>query len=91
MACPYGVRYFNEELGVVEKCTLCSHLLERGESPRCVRNCIASARYFGDIDDPNSEISQKIKEAGNNAHMLADVGNRPSNRYILSKATWRSG
>jgi DMSO reductase iron-sulfur subunit len=92
MACPYGVRYFNEEEKVVEKCTLCAHLVERGEEPACVKTCVGKNRIFGDIDDPNSEISQKIREAGDNVHMLADVGNHPSMQYILSPriATWRS-
>jgi len=92
MACPYGVRYYSEEEGVVEKCTLCAHLVERGEEPACVKACVGKCRIFGDIDDPNSEISQKIREAGDNVHTVADVGNNPSIRYILSPriATWRS-
>lgn len=90
MACPYGVRYYNEEEGVVEKCTLCAHLVDREEEPPCVSQCSAKGRFIGDIDDPNSEISKKIREAGDNVHTLADVGNHPSIRYILSKATWRS-
>jgi DMSO reductase iron-sulfur subunit len=90
MACPYGVRYYNPEAGVVEKCTLCAHLVERGEKPACVKTCIVDARIFGDLDDPESEISQRIREAGDNVHTFADVGNHPSIRYILSRATWRS-
>jgi len=92
MACPYGVRYFSEEAGVVEKCTLCAHLVDKGEEPACVKMCCAKARTFGDIDDPNSEVSKKIGAAGpNNVHTLADVGNHPSVRYILHRtiATWR--
>lgn len=91
MACPYGVRYFNEEEGVVEKCTLCAHRVDVGEEPFCVVNCSGDARYFGDIDDPASKVSQKIREAGENLHTLTDVGNHPSVKYILRKHTWRSG
>lgn len=91
MACPYGVRYYNPEEGVVEKCTLCAHLVERGEKPTCVEECTGLARYFGDLDDPNSEISQKLQEAGDNVHTVVDVGNHPSVKYILRKHTWRSG
>ena len=91
MACPYGVRYYNEEQGVVEKCTLCAHLIDRGEEPLCVKACIGKARIFGDLDDPYSKISQKIYGAGKNVHWLTDVGNHPSLCYILSPriATWR--
>ena len=50
-ACPYGVRYLNEELNVVEKCTMCSEKIENGELPQCVTQCGARARYFGDLDE----------------------------------------
>lgn len=92
MACPYGVRSFNEEKEVVEKCTLCDHLTAIGENPACVKNCPGKARFFGDLDDPNSDASIAIKEAGNeNVHSLPDIGNKPSTRYIMhtSTAKWR--
>ena len=50
MACPYGVRYLNEEERVVEKCTLCEQKISQGELPQCVAQCGARARYFGDLD-----------------------------------------
>ena len=49
-ACPYGVRYLNEDAGVVEKCTLCEQLIEQGGLPQCVQQCGGRARYFGDIE-----------------------------------------
>lgn len=90
LACPYGVRTFSPEEGVIEKCTMCAHLVERGDMPACVKTCTGKARYFGDLDDPNSEISVKMREAGENLHTLVDVGNRPSVHYILRRGTWRS-
>ncbi len=50
MACPYGVRYLNEEERVVEKCTLCEQKIAQGELPQCVEQCCARARFFGDIE-----------------------------------------
>ena len=50
MACPYNVRYLNEEEGVVEKCTLCEQKIAQGELPQCVAQCGARARFFGDLD-----------------------------------------
>ena len=35
-ACPYGVRFFNEDTSVVEKCDLCADLIDNGELPQCV-------------------------------------------------------
>ena len=50
MACPYGVRYLNEEERVVEKCTLCEQKVAQGELPQCVAQCGGMARFFGDLD-----------------------------------------
>lgn len=50
-ACPYGVRYLNDETNVVEKCTLCQDKVEEGELPACVMQCCARARFFGDLDE----------------------------------------
>lgn len=50
MACPYNVRYLNEEERVVEKCTLCEQKITQGELPQCVAQCGSRARFFGDID-----------------------------------------
>ena len=50
MACPYGVRYLNEEEKVVEKCTLCEQKIAQGELPQCVAQCGSRARFFGDLE-----------------------------------------
>lgn len=50
MACPYGVRYLNEEQCVVEKCTLCEQLTAQGGLPQCVAQCGGRARFFGDLE-----------------------------------------
>ena len=50
MACPYGVRYLNEEERVVEKCTLCEQITAQGGLPQCVIQCGGRARFFGDLE-----------------------------------------
>lgn len=92
MACPYGARSFNKNVKVVEKCTLCGHLQAIGEKPACVKICCGKARLFGDLDNPNSDVSKALKEAGSGSvHSMPDVGNHPSVRYILHRktATWK--
>ena len=92
MSCPYGVRTFNSEEKVAEKCTTCFHLQEIDEDPACVKVCPASARLFGDVDDPNSTVSKAIEAAGKeNVHKMVDLGNKPTVRYIMHSKTakWR--
>ncbi len=86
-ACPYGARKFNEKQQYVEKCTMCSHLLNAGDQPACVKVCCAKARFFGDVNDPESKVSKIIKEAGSAARSLPDEGNHPATRYILHDKT----
>ncbi|MDR1015239.1 MAG: 4Fe-4S dicluster domain-containing protein [Coriobacteriales bacterium] len=108
-ACPYGVRQFNEEQGVVEKCTLCNHITAASDGneniadsydtahavPPCVHNCACGARYFGDLNDPDSGASKVLAAAqteGRATHHLTDnTGAQPATVYILSSeiATWK--
>ena len=63
-SCPYRVIEWNEEKELPQKCILCAHMLDNGEKvPRCVESCPTDALIFGDLDDPNSEIS-KIMASG---------------------------
>jgi len=60
-ACPYGARYRQPEKGIAEKCDFCQHRLEKGESPACVETCPTRTRIFGDLNDPDSEVSRLTK------------------------------
>ena len=63
-SCPHRVISWNEEKDVAQKCTFCVHLLEKGaKEPRCVEGCPSGALLFGDLDDPDSEISKSLKSA----------------------------
>jgi Fe-S-cluster-containing dehydrogenase component len=58
-ACPYRVVFWNAELDIPQKCTLCAHRLDEGvKEPRCVEACPTGALVFGDLDDPKSEIAK---------------------------------
>ncbi len=89
-ACPYEATTFNKERRVIDKCTLCIQRRADGDIPVCVKNCSGRALMFGDVSDPNSEVSKLLKEAGDdNVHSFKDFGNGPSVRYILRKAKWQ--
>ncbi len=86
-ACPYGAREFDETNGVMRKCTLCvdriydETLPEAEREPACVATCPAKARHFGDLADPQSKVSQLVRDRGG-VDLLEDLGYRPTNKYL---------
>lgn len=60
----------------VEKCTFCSGRVARGEEPACIEVCPGRARVFGDLNDPNSEISQLIASRTHH-QLLPEAGTNP--------------
>jgi sulfite dehydrogenase (quinone) subunit SoeB len=86
-ACPYGAREFDEDEGVMRKCTLCvdriyNETLDPADRvPACVATCPVSARHFGDLGDPHSDVSQLVAARGGVA-LLPELGYRPVNRYL---------
>lgn len=82
--------------GVVEKCTFCVQRIDRGlaaglmpgvneeATPACVVACPVKARLFGDLNDPNSAVSQAL--AHNESFRLReDNGNEPRIYYLPVK------
>lgn len=79
--------------GVVEKCTFCIHRIDAGlakglmpgvdeeATPACVNICPVKARYFGNINDPNSEVSRIIRSHPT-LRLREDLGTDPSVYYI---------
>ncbi|WP_425804375.1 4Fe-4S dicluster domain-containing protein [Desulfitobacterium sp. Sab5] len=67
--------------GVVEKCTFCVERTDKGELPTCVAGCPAHARTFGDLNDPNSEVSKLISERGGET-FKDEFGTEPSVYYL---------
>ena len=67
--------------GVAEKCTFCKERTDEGKEPMCVNCCPFDARTFGDLDDPNSEVSKLIRERGGYT-LLPEFGTRPQVYYI---------
>jgi Fe-S-cluster-containing dehydrogenase component/formate-dependent nitrite reductase membrane component NrfD len=59
-ACPYDAIYIDPDDYTAAKCNYCSHRVDIGLEPACVIVCPEHAIIAGDMDDPNSEISQLI-------------------------------
>ncbi|GAF75813.1 unnamed protein product, partial [marine sediment metagenome] len=80
--CPHRVIYWNEEKNIPQKCTLCAHLLDQGwKEPRCVEACPNGALLFGDLDDPDTDISKQI-ESGDTGEFHPEYGLKPNVRYM---------
>jgi Fe-S-cluster-containing dehydrogenase component len=78
--------------GVVEKCTFCSHRIDRGleqglipgvdreATPACVNICPVNARIFGDHKDPESPISVFVRD-NETFRLREDFGTEPKVHY----------
>ncbi len=95
MACPYKARSFvhepltdqNPEVprgkGCVESCTFCVQRVDRGEQPACAEACEAKghrAIVFGDLKDPESEVSKLLKST-DSVEVRADLALNTGVRY----------
>ena len=83
-----GLRY----KGIAEKCTFCDHRVEKGKLPYCVEGCPANARIFGDLNDPNSDVS-KLLSAYRPWRLKEELGTEPKVFYIrdFNAGTNRAG
>lgn len=67
--------------GTVRKCSFCFHRLQRGEEPACVETCIGDARFFGDMNDPNSVVS-KLAASPRAFRLRSELGTQPRVIYL---------
>lgn len=70
------------EKHTVEKCTFCKERREQGMEPACIEVCPMRARVFGDLDDPDSEISQLVASR-EYKQLLPEKGTKPSVYYLV--------
>jgi len=92
MACPYKARSFVHEplhdqnpdvprgKGTVESCTMCVHRVDKGQKSACAEACPNQAILFGDLNDPDSDISKKIRMVAS-VQVRADLGLNTGIRY----------
>lgn len=66
----------------VEKCVFCYQRLAKNETPACMVMCAAFARHWGDLDDPESDIS-KLIASREYEQLLPEMGTKPSVYYLV--------
>jgi Fe-S-cluster-containing dehydrogenase component len=82
-ACPFRAFQINPKTHKAEGCTLCLPLISKGLEPACVRACPGGCLTFGNLNDPRSLISKRLKEAGDRAFTFRpEQGTKPSVWYI---------
>ena len=83
--------------GVPEKCSFCYQRIDRGmamgltpgvdpdATPACVVACPTNARIFGDLNDPESEVSQLIRSR-HTVRLRDELGTAPRVYYLMADA-----
>ena len=92
------------EVGVMEKCTFCVQRIKAAEIqvkaekrelkdgeliPACAQSCPPKALVFGDLNDPESEVS-RLARSNRGTKLLGELGTLPKVTY-LQKDSWHDG
>jgi Fe-S-cluster-containing dehydrogenase component/formate-dependent nitrite reductase membrane component NrfD len=79
-ACPYDALYIDPEEHTAQKCNFCAHRVDIGLEPSCVIVCPTQSIVAGDLDDPDTRISQMV--ARHDVHVRApEQGTKPKVFY----------
>jgi Fe-S-cluster-containing dehydrogenase component len=96
-----GEKLYPHQRGTTMKCNFCMERIDAGTekglkpgidrdaSPACVNTCQARALTFGDLDDPESNVSQLIRER-NGFVLQEEYGTEPSVYYVDGKIGGKS-
>ena len=86
----FRARSEGSPVGNVRKCTFCLHLQDvegrydkaAGRWPACAKTCTGHAIFFGDFNDPESEISKLVRER-QPVRLKEELGTEPNVHYLL--------
>jgi molybdopterin-containing oxidoreductase family iron-sulfur binding subunit len=86
----FRARTGGSPVGNVRKCTFCLHLQDAegrydkqaGRWPACAKTCTGHAIFFGDFNDPESEVSRLVRER-QPVRLKEELGTEPNVHYLL--------
>jgi Fe-S-cluster-containing dehydrogenase component len=86
----FRVRADGSPVGNVRKCSFCLHLQDAegryskaaGRWPACAKTCTGHAIFFGDFNDPESEVSRLVRER-QPIRLKEELGTEPNVHYLL--------
>jgi Fe-S-cluster-containing dehydrogenase component len=58
------------------------HRVQKGQKPACVEVCPTKCMYFGDLDDPNSEVSKVLKKRKFKT-LIPEAGTKPQLYFLI--------
>jgi Fe-S-cluster-containing dehydrogenase component len=79
-SCPYDARFIHPD-GYADKCTFCMERVEQGLQPACVAVCPTRCLWFGDLDDPQSDVSRLLASRKHHT-LLPEAGTSPRVFYL---------
>jgi Fe-S-cluster-containing dehydrogenase component len=79
--CPYNAPVLDPTTRTMSKCDLCMERVEHGEVPYCVADCPGRARHFGDLGDPDSDVSRLVAQR-RGWRLRVESGTSPSVYYL---------
>jgi Fe-S-cluster-containing dehydrogenase component len=68
--------------GYVDKCTFCIHRIKNRIAPACAAVCPTKCIYFGDLDDPNSDVSVVLKKRKSKT-LIPEAGTKPQLYFLI--------
>jgi len=80
-ACPYDALYIDPDKGTAAKCNYCAHRVENSFEPACVIVCPTESIISGDLDDPESKISQIVSSESTTVRK-PESGAKPNVFYV---------
>ncbi len=82
LTCPYDVPQYNERLGIVRKCDMCTGRLSEGEAPACVQGCPNGAISIAIVPQGGAAAAERELLPSTGSELVPTSITRPSTQYV---------